>query len=416
MNPRLSLPSVLVATSLAMSIPSSTQAQVAPVAGSTGRPLPALRVKGAQFVDSTNKPVPLRGVNLGSWLVLESHFAGFEFTDERSLFDDLSKRLGKPAAEKVIEAWRENWITAEDFRRVRELGLNHVRVPFGYWLLEDDAAPGKYLATGWAWLDRVVTWSEQAGIYCVLDLHGAPGGQSDAEHTGQKGRNALWRDPKLIKRTTDLWEAIARRYKGRSSIAAFDLLNEPMGAPGNEPIATIQLALAEAVHRGDPQRIVILEDGYRGLDKLPKPPGKFRDSLAVSAHVYPTMQKEGTPELHEAFFREKPAVFERELKRIDAPLYLGEWSIIQEKSGGEAMMRRYLEEFDRRGWSWAVWIYKQANRNPVHGYWGFYRNTKAIDMPNLTSDTADQLVEKMKQFRSENMAVYEPMLRAVTTK
>jgi hypothetical protein len=375
--------------------------------------LPALRVKGGQFVDPRGKAVPLRGVNFGAWLVMESHFAGFEFSDERGLFDTLSQRLGKADAQRVIEAWRANWITGDDFRRARQLGFNHVRVPFGYWLLEDDAAPGKYLAGGWTWLDHVVEWSEQAGIYCVLDLHGAPGGQSDAEHTGQKGRNALWRDPKMIKRATDLWEAIARRYKGRSNIAAFDLLNEPMGAPGNEPIAAVQLAFAEAIHRADGNRVVIVEDGYRGLDKLPKPTGKFHDSLAVSLHVYPTMQKEGSPELHEAFFREKPATYERELKRLDAPLYIGEWSIIQEKSGGEAMMRRYVEEFDRRGWSWAVWIFKQANRDPVHGYWGFYRNKKPIEMPDVATDTAEQLIAKMQQFRTDNMALYEPMQRAV---
>ena len=77
------------------------------------------------------------------------------------------------------------------------------------------------------------------------------------------------------------------------------------------------------------------------------------------------------------------------------------------------MMRRYVDEFDHRGWSWAVWIYKQANRDPVYGYWGFYRNTKGIDTPNVTSDTTEQLVTKMKQFRTENMELYAPMQRAV---
>lgn len=385
-------------------------------AAAAGTALPALRVKSGKFVDATGKPVLLKGVNFGSWLVIESHFAGFEFPDERSLFDTLTARLGKPGAEKVMEAWRANWITGEDFKRARDLGFNHVRVPFGYWLLEDDTAPGKYLPNGWAQLDRVVAWCEAAGIYCVLDLHGAPGGQSEAEHTGRKGSNALWRDPKLIKRTAELWEAVARRYKGRTAIAGFDLLNEPMGAPGNEPIASVQMTLAEAVHRGDPNRIVIMEDGYRGLDKLPKSTGKFHDCLAVSAHAYPTMQKDGAPGPHEAFFRDQTGVWEKELKRIDAPLYVGEWSIIQEASGGEAMMHRYFDEFEKRGWSSSVWIYKQANRHAVQGYWGFYRNNKDLDLPNLATDSVEQLVAKMAQFRTENMVLFEPMQRAVGKK
>ena len=143
-----------------------------------------------------------------------------------------------------------------------------------------------------------------------------------------------------------------------------------------------------------PARIVVVEDGYRGLDKLPKPPGKFRDSPGARAHVYPTLPKEGAPELHEAFFREKSALFEREMKRLDAPLYVG--------------------EFDRRGWSWAVWIYKPASRDPVHGYWGFYRNAKPIDRPNPATDDADQLVAKMRLLRTESMEIYEPMQRALS--
>jgi hypothetical protein len=75
-----------------------------------------------------------------------------------------------------------------------------------------------------------------------------------------------------------------------------------------------------------------------------------------------------------------------------------------------------VDEFDQRGWSFAVWIYKQSNRDAVHGFWGFYRNNKAIDMPNPAADSVEQLVEKMKQFRTENMVLYEPMQRAVLKK
>jgi glucan 1,3-beta-glucosidase len=376
--------------------------------------LPALKVAGDRIVGPDGQPVPLRGVNLGSWLAVESHFSGFAFRDEKSLWAGLERRLGRAAMERVREGYRAAWVTAEDFRRARDLGLNHVRVPFWAGLLEDDAHPGKYRDDGWKWLDAAVEWAERAGVYAVLDLHGAPGGQSTADHTGERDRNAVWADPALRRRTANLWAAIARRYKDRPAVAAFDLLNEPMGAPNVPALVAFQAELAQAVRRADPRRIVIVEDGFKGLDKLPAPAPRDRAGLVYSTHNYPTMGAKGpSPEAHERFFREGLPRWEREQARFKLPLYVGEWSVIQEAAGGGPMTRRHVTEMDRRGWSWALWIYKQANKDPVRECWSFYRNDKPIDMPDVTRDDAETLVKKFEQFRTERLVAYEPLRAAL---
>lgn len=58
--------------------------------------LPALSIKGTRLVDPAGKTVLLRGVNLGSWLLLESHFSGFAFRDEKSLWPGLSAASAGP--------------------------------------------------------------------------------------------------------------------------------------------------------------------------------------------------------------------------------------------------------------------------------------------------------------------------------
>src|SRR5437763_17159451 len=97
--------------------------------------LPALRISGTKLVDEKGTPVQLRGVNFGCWLLLEQHFLGMSFRDEHSLWEGLAQRVGKDKSAEIREALRAAWINADDFQNVRNLGLNHVRVPFPCTLL-----------------------------------------------------------------------------------------------------------------------------------------------------------------------------------------------------------------------------------------------------------------------------------------
>lgn len=396
------LPMLVIAASVRAQAPTKDKA------------LPALKIQGTKIVDAANKPVLLRGVNLGNWLLLEAHFSGFAFKDEKSLWAGLQSRFGPEKMRDIREAFRTAWISADDFERVKALGLNHVRVPFWYGLLEDDDKPGRFRDDGWAWLDKVVEWSEKAGIYCVLDMHGLPGGQSKADHSGEKDRNAFWSDPKLQKRANDLWVAIAKRYKGRSTIAAFDLMNEPMGAPDGKTLMAMQGAFMRSIRTADPTRLVMIEDGYKGLQNFPKLGVTEKGAVIYSQHHYPTMHAQSaTPEVHEAFFRDKIPQFAKEQARFDQPLYIGEWNVIHEASGGGPMARKHIEQMEAKGWSWALWIYKQSNKGPVRECWSLYRNNKALDLPDVEKDEADVIIKKFAQLKTDNMVIYEPMKKAV---
>jgi glucan 1,3-beta-glucosidase len=387
-------------------------------AGNRADELPALRIKGTKLVDEKGTPVQLRGVNLGSWLLPEAPFLGMSFGDEKSLWAGLERRVGKARAGEIRDAFRAAWITGDDFRNVKKLGLNHVRVPFSYTLLEADDPPGVSRKDGWKWLDDAVKWSEEAGLYCVLDLHGAPGGQSKAEHTGQRDRNELWSNPAHVQRTVKLWQAIARRYKGRKAIAAFDLLNEPMGAPDAETMLAVQGQLVRAVRDIDPQRLVIVQDGYRGVERFPPLTGRDKGGVIYSVHVYPTLtEKQPSPEHHQRYLDERVPKMLQEQARFGQPLYVGEWNVVQESAGGAPMLRKHVEVMDRAGWSWALWLYKQADPDGVHGLWSLYRNTQPLDLPDFDKDDADAILTKLRTRMSpEQFSLYEPVAKALAGK
>lgn len=170
----------------------------------------------------------LRGVNLGNWLLLEKWmspqvFAGTSADDEYSLCEALG-----PAASRQLERHRDTFITDRDFHWLSQHGVNSVRLPFGYWLLDPDPP---FVASP-AHLDRAVALAEEHGLKVLLDLHGLPGSQGPYDHTGRSNYFRWHTERHYIDRSLDLIEQVAQRYAGRKSVIAFSIVNEPDPAIG----------------------------------------------------------------------------------------------------------------------------------------------------------------------------------------
>ena len=63
-----------------------------------------------------------------------------------------------------------------------------------------------FIEENFKWLDNLVSWCEKYGIYIVLDMHGAPGGQT-GQNIDDSPNNLpeLFMDPLFEKRLTRLW-------------------------------------------------------------------------------------------------------------------------------------------------------------------------------------------------------------------
>ncbi|MBO0611373.1 cellulase family glycosylhydrolase [Thiothrix fructosivorans] len=121
----------------------------------------------------------------------------------------------------AIDAFRYKNADAASYKEIRDLGFNSVRLNLAYSLFEDSTAPGVYKEEGWAVVDRHILWAKQNGLRLILDMHVPPGGYQSTTDTGF-GSNAT-----LKKRLENLWVAIAQRYRNETTIAAYDLINEP---------------------------------------------------------------------------------------------------------------------------------------------------------------------------------------------
>lgn len=366
-------------------------------------PLSRLTARGSGLVDATSREVLLRGVNLGGWFVEEmwmtpwateppesSRFRKVE--DHETLWATLTERFGASGARTLRDVWRNSWITTDDFQRIRAAGFNHVRLPFLASIVDE---PG-----GMDRLRRAVADANAAGLYVVLDMHGAPGGQNAWHHSGREGRNEFFSRPENIAKGVRDWAAVARAFGGKPGVAAFDLMNEPAGAPDAESLYKVSNQLYQAVRKAAPHTVIIIEDGYKGFDTLPPPSQYGWKNVMYSTHVYNFDAK--TPEDHAAALKAHlPAALKIRADR-DVPVYIGEFSV--EPHSTPEGLAAFLKVLNDNGFSWAGWTWKTVARGGRMGFWGYYSNTEPASLDTF-EDSLPTLLRKMEQVRTRNLGV-----------
>lgn len=251
---------------------------------------------GTQIVNGSGQGIKLRGVNLGGMLLWEGWLFGMTTNPFLSTANQLRltetsivSRLAEKLPPSEVQQWRNdvyaNGIRAQDFQRIAALGFNVVRLPFNHLILEDDVNPGVYKDSGWALLDNILGWAETYGVYVVLDLHAAPGGQSTyfiADPDG--GQAKLWDTTLNQLRTILLWQAIATRYANRTIVAGYDLLNEPFPPTGAALVQLYQQIIG-AIRAVDPNHMILLEGDKYATD-FSMFSGPIDGNEAYSFHQY----------------------------------------------------------------------------------------------------------------------------------
>jgi glucan 1,3-beta-glucosidase len=65
--------------------------------------------------------------------------------------------------------------------------MDHVRFPFGYWIVQNFGDEPYIPQISWRYLLRGIEYCRQNGLRVNLDLHGAPGSQNGWNHSGRQG-------------------------------------------------------------------------------------------------------------------------------------------------------------------------------------------------------------------------------------
>lgn len=179
----------------------------------------------------------VRGVNLGGWLVLEPWITPslFDATGNDAIVDEwtFGQLQDRNVATAALKKHWDTWITESDFAAIAAAGLNHVRLPIGYWAFE--VAPGEPFIQGQLpYLTKAVTWAQNHNLKLIVDLHGAPGSQNGFDNSGQKKSFPGWHSSSSnIARTNAIIKRIASMFATQTStVPVIAPLNEPAGFDG----------------------------------------------------------------------------------------------------------------------------------------------------------------------------------------
>lgn len=165
-----------------------------------------------------------------------------------------------------------SFITEADIAQIASWGLDHVRLPVDYPVIESDDAPGVPLEEGYAYIDTCLEWCAAHGLAVVLDIHEAPGFTftNDLE-ADTKNRNVLFDDPAVQDRFVALWETIASRYADAPVPLIFELLNE-VTLPTNDKWNPLAARTHAAIRALAPTTPIMIggnhNNAVRGLDGL----------------------------------------------------------------------------------------------------------------------------------------------------
>jgi len=194
---------------------------------------------------------PLRGVNVGGLFVLEPWITpeladwGNPMPDQYTYSE--AARSNATMTQVLTNHW-ETFYGDADFAAMAALGLNHIRLPVGWWYWAEAAgmSPEPYLLPKEGISDlghpitKIIKMAQDHDLMVILDLHGAPSSQNGLDNSGQRSMDPQienWGDTWLYnatakQETTQVLVAIAKyindlNSKGITNVIMLELVNEP---------------------------------------------------------------------------------------------------------------------------------------------------------------------------------------------
>ncbi len=352
-----------------------------------------VHAKDATLVDGSGRELLLRGVGLGNWMLPEGYMWRFgPGAESPREIEWLTERLlGVAGAERFWEGFRTNFIGERDIALIAASGFDHVRLPINSRVIQDES--GEPIEAGYAMIDRLIEWCREHRLWVLLDLHGAPGGQTGTNiDDSPQNLPELFMDARYRDLTVRLWRDLATRYRDETVVLGYDLLNEPLPNEWQytyaDALAELYRDLTREIRAIDPDHLIVYEGAH------------WATNWDIFTEVW---DANSLLQFHKYWSSPDTASIAQFLEardRLGLPIYMGE--------GGENTLEWIYTAFrmyESHGIGWNFWPWKkiETRTSPasIVPPAGWDRVVASIDDPSaITPGEAkrvfDELLEAMK--------------------
>ncbi|MBK8661057.1 MAG: cellulase family glycosylhydrolase [Ignavibacteriales bacterium] len=306
-----------------------------------------LKVSGKNIVNGAGQNYILKGVGFGGWLLQEGYmlhtsaFANAQW-QIRAKITDL---IGEENTETFYETYRNNYVKKVDIDSLKAWGFNSIRLPFHYNLFATNTNPPVFLQKGFDYTDSLLAWCKANQMYLILDMHGAPGGQSDQPISDYNPAfPSLWESEQNKDLTVKIWRKLAEKYKDEEWIGGYDLLNEPKWDLGtnNVPLRDLYIRLTDTIRAVDTNHILYIEGNWYATDFAGLTP-PWDANMVYSFHKYWNTNNTGSIQ------------YLLDLRNnSNRPLWLGETG-----ENSNQWLSDFVELMHNNNIGWATWPHKK---------------------------------------------------------
>ena len=339
-----------------------------------------IRINGVDLVKPNGEKFFIQGINLGNWLNPEGYMFLFKDVNSYRLINDVFCEIVGP--DFTAEFWRtfkENYITQEDIRYIKQTGMNSLRLPLNYRLFIDEEYMGSVASQDeYERVDQLLEWCREESLYVILDMHAAPGGQTGDNIDDSYGYPWLMESENSKALFCQIWKDIAERYANDTIILGYDLLNEPIAhyfieeyAHLNDSLEPLYKRCVDSIRLVDNNHIVLLGGAQWNSNMKVFKDFSFDEKMMYTCHRYwcDTLQTNIQDFVE---FRDS----------VGLPIYMGETG-----ENTYEWIAGWTRLMERNNIGWHYWPYKKMKSD---------RCMMAIPAP----ENWDLIVEYTKQDRS----------------
>ena len=160
----------------------------------------------------------------------------------------------------------------KDFENIKSLGCDHIRLPLELFDMTGPAPDYALDPLLFTLLDQIIDWAEELNLYLILDNHSFDPSTAT--------------NPDIKDQLLAVWRQMADRYKNRSNLICYEILNEPHGISDTVWYNMLQQAIDTIRVYDQTHTLIVGPENWNNYNNLKDMPVFTDANLIYTFHFY----------------------------------------------------------------------------------------------------------------------------------